>query len=152
MRARTIRTIDAVVFTLVVIAALVLGYTVAEAEERPTPRERQCRFQWVQPGTWTQREELLTAACIEDRWPVEGGLSRVVDIIDCESGWGRFAYNPAGPYVGLGQHVLSAWDDRLRSYTPVHWELRENWSNSRSMLTITIRMMSRVGLSPWSCA
>lgn len=74
-------------------------------------------------------------------------------IISCESGWFRLARGGSyGQYVGLAQHVLSAWDDRFRSYAPDRWEMKNRWQNSRSMLTVTIRMMNAVGLSPWGCA
>jgi hypothetical protein len=123
----------------------------AEPTHQQEMREKQCRFQWVDKGTWTAREERRTAHCVLERWPsVEWERFRAV--IACESGWSRLAYNPTGPYVGLGQHVLSSWYARVRSYSPPFWGLQENWRNSRSMLTVTARMMHDVGLGPWSCA
>lgn len=103
----------------------------------------------MQDARWTPREELRTAECIQARWSVPGGLDKLVHVIACESGWGRLAYNPAGPYVGLGQHVLSAWPSRVHAYTPNLWELKPGWRNSRSNLTVTIRMAHRVGWGPW---
>ena len=115
-------------------------------------RQRQCRYQWVDPGTWTAREERRTALCVLTRWPTPGGWTAFHRIIGCESGWNRTAYNPTGPYVGLGQHALSSWTSRVRSYSPPLWGLHPGWRNSRTMLTVTARMMHSVGLSPWSCA
>lgn len=115
-------------------------------------REKQCRYQWKDPGTWTAREERLTALCVLERWSVPGGWTQLNSTIGCESGWRRDAYNPAGPYVGLGQHALSAWPYRVRSYSPPLWGLHPQWRNSRTMLTVTIRMMHAVGTSPWTCA
>jgi len=115
-------------------------------------RERQCRYQWLQPGTWTAKEERRTALCILGRWEVPGGWSEFRRVIGCESGWSRFAYNSGGPYVGLGQHVLSSWPGRVRAYSPPLWSLSPRWQNSRTMLTITARMMHSVGLGPWACA
>ncbi len=33
-------------------------------------------------------------------------------VIDCESNFNAAAYNPSGPYVGLFQHLLRAWESR----------------------------------------
>jgi hypothetical protein len=126
---------------------LVAGSTAMAEPDRPSPRERQCRFQWVDEGTWTTREEELTTDCILDRWDVPGGESVFDCIIARESGWNRMAYNPAGPYLGLGQHVASAWGSRVAAYEPFHWELRERWPNSRTQITVTARMMHALGTS-----
>ena len=115
-------------------------------------REKQCRYQWVDPGTWTAKEERRTALCVLARWPVPGGWTEFRSVIGCESGWSRFAYNPAGPYVGLGQHSESSWPGRVAQYSPPLWRLRPQWFNSRTMLTITARMAHSMGWSPWSCA
>jgi hypothetical protein len=125
--------------------------TPAQANQQEM-RERQCRYQWVDKGAWTAREEARTARCVVARWSVPGGLEAFDRIISCESGWNREAYNPSGPYVGLGQHDLGSWASRFRSYDPEWWHLSSRWQNSRTMLTITARMMHSVGLSPWSCA
>lgn len=139
-------------------AALVTGIAAARppeasANDRPIEaswRWHQCRMQSLEHGTWTAREERLTTACVLARWSVPGGTFD--RIISCESGWNRLAYNPSGPYVGLGQHALSSWTSRVRSYAPRYWRLSPRWQNSRTMITITARMMHSVGLSPWSCA
>ena len=115
-------------------------------------RVKQCRFQWVDPGTWTAKEERRTEACVLDRWSVPGGPSTFSRIIGCESGWNRLAYNPGGPYIGLGQHALSSWTSRVRTYSPPLWHLNPNWRNSRTMLTITARMVHSMGWGQWSCA
>jgi hypothetical protein len=125
--------------------------TPAQANQQEM-REKQCRYQWVDPGTWTAREERRTAECVTRRWSIPGGYTTFSTVIGCESGWNRLAYNPAGPYVGLGQHALSSWISRLWVYRPPLWNLNPRWQNSRTMLTITVRMMHSVGLSPWSCA
>jgi len=90
--------------------------------------------------------------CVLDRGPTPGGWETFRATLSCESGWNRLAYNSAGPYVGLGQHALSAWSARVRSYAPSLWDLNPGWRNSRTMLTITARMMHAEGLSPWACA
>ena len=114
-------------------------------------RERQCRFQWVDPGIWTAREERRTALCIIGRWPVSWDtLNRT---IACESGWWRKAYNPNG-HVGLGQHDEDAWDDRVGAFMPEGWRTGPwaRWQNSRSNLLVTIRMAYVSGWGAWSCA
>jgi hypothetical protein len=114
---------------------------VAGAAERITPRERQCRFQWMDPGIWTGREEFRTAVCVVEKWSVPGGLSVFRCVIGKESGWYRKAYNPAGPYLGLGQHVASAWDDRVINLEPYYWQLDPSWKNSRSQMAVSAQMM-----------
>lgn len=139
----------------ILVALIIIGGT-PSANAGPTHqqemREKQCRYQWVDKGIWTAREERRTAICITERWTVPGGFPTFSRIIGCESGWSRLAFNPYGPYVGLGQHALSAWQARVLSYSPPLWHLFPGWRNSRTMLTITARMMHSVGLSPWSCA
>lgn len=121
-------------------------------------RERQCRYQWLDPGTWTAREERRTALCVLDRWSVPGGWPTFRRIIGCESGWYRKAINAgvstSTTYVGLGQHMLSAWYGRVTTYLPDAWKIGPwmRWRNSRAMLATTAHMMHSVGLSPWSCA
>ncbi len=112
----------------------------------------QCRFQWLDRGVWTAREEDRTARCVLERWPVLGGLAKFRAVIGCESGWSRFAYNPNGPYVGLAQHALSSWPYRVSAYRPAWWRLRPGWMNSRTAITITARMVNAGGWGPWSCA
>jgi hypothetical protein len=137
----------------VTLAGIAIGPPAASADDRLQEyREKQCRFQHLDPGTWTAREERRTALCVLERWPVPGGWSGFSSVVACESGWNRLAYNAVGPYVGLGQHALSSWMSRVRAYSPPLWGLSIRWQNSRTMLTITARMMHSIGLSPWSCA
>jgi hypothetical protein len=139
--------------TLASIAVLMFSLSLANAQaNQQEMRERQCRYQWVDKGTWTPKEEARTARCVVERWSVPGGLSTFDAVISCESGWNRLAYNSGGPYVGLAQHALSSWSSRVRTYTPSFWHLFPGWRNSRTMLTITARMMNAEGLSAWGCA
>lgn len=112
-------------------------------------RWKQCRFQSLQHGTWTAREERLTAECVTKKWPVPGGLSTLSRVVSCESGWYRKAYNGAGPYVGLGQ--VSDWSTRFHVFKAKAWRLSPNWTNSRSMLTVVARWAHASGWSAWSC-
>jgi hypothetical protein len=50
----------------------------ASGTQQQQIRERTCRFQWVDRGTWTAREERRTLACVVDRFgPVDGGIPKV---------------------------------------------------------------------------
>jgi hypothetical protein len=136
-----------------VLAAIIVGGSVPARAVSPHADEiRQCQFNWLDAQTWTNREELRTARCAVDRWSVAGGLAKFVAVIDCESGWSRFAYNSAGPYVGLFQHDLWAWPLRVRAYEPLKWDLKESWSNARTAIVITARMVHMGGWGPWTCA
>jgi hypothetical protein len=129
---------------------LTLSQPALAQEHQAEMRDNQCRYQWVDEGTWTPDEEWRTARCVAARWSIP---SETLDrIISCESGWDRLSVNPMGPYVGLAQHMLSAWFQRFRVYAPPLWHLTPSWKNSRTMLTVTVRMMHDVGLSPWGCA
>ena len=146
--------------TLLVLAAFFSKTWITQAHAEPSHqqemRQKQCRYQWMDPGTWTAREERATSLCVLNRWSVPGGRSTFDSILSCESNWNRLAFNPAGPYVGLGQHALSAWPSRVRSYAPPLWKLPDRWQNSRTMITVTARMMHAIGAdgveSQWSCA
>jgi hypothetical protein len=112
----------------------------------------QCRFDWLDHQTWTNREEHRTASCVLDRWSVPGGLAKFDSVIDCESGWWRKAYNAIGPYVGLAQHALSSWLYRVKAYKPTWWHLKSDWRNPRTQIVVTARMVIAQGWSAWSCA
>lgn len=116
-------------------------------------RQDECRFQSLRPGTWTALEEQLTAECAVRKWPVDGGYTRFYSVGDCESGWNRLASN-AGRYLGLFQHSARYWSDRVSAFNPDTWEapLRDRWTNSRSAVVVTARMVHREGWDAWSCA
>lgn len=112
----------------------------------------ECRFQGLQRGTWTAREELLTARCAIGKWPIPGGMSKLDSVISCESGWNRNAVSSSGSYVGLAQHALRYWSGRVGTYEPNRWDLADGWRNSRTHLVVTVRMVRAVGWGPWGCA
>jgi transglycosylase-like protein len=39
----------------------------------------------------------------------EAQLAHALRIVPCESGWNVHAYNPAGPFYGLGQFLMATW-------------------------------------------
>lgn len=134
-------------------ARLADSQTAAPGDANRQLRERTCRFQWLDPGTWTAREERRTTDCVLARWPVEGGEPKFVAVGACESGWWRFANN-GGSYLGLFQHAASAWYWRVRSYMPDGWRVGPwtRWTNSRAQIVVTARMVHAGGWGPWSCA
>lgn len=129
---------------MALVAGAVLFGAVAPATAVPQPvriereMESKCRFQWVDPGEWTQREEFLTATCITSRWPVPGGYAQLNCVASHESGWNRFAYNPNG-HVGLFQHDEGAWRGRVYRARNVHpyWRIPVDWRNSFTQLLVT---------------
>jgi hypothetical protein len=84
---------------------------------------------------------------VTDRWPVSGGLRKLIRVGHCESGWSRLATN--GRYVGLFQHDAGAWGYRVRRYEPQLWDLQPGWRNPRTQITVTVRMVRDEGWSPW---
>ena len=133
-----------------------LDASLADAQAATMPagnhwRWRQCTFQSLNDPIWTALEERLTGKCVVDRFGFPGGFAKLSQIISCESGWSRLAYNPAG-FVGLAQHAISAWAGRVRAYAPAWWKVSPRWTNSRTMLAVTVRYADAVGLGPWSCA
>lgn len=78
-------------------------------------------------------------------WYAGGGsdalLPRTLAIIACESGWDVYAYNPAGPYNGLGQ-----WDTSWWSYGG--GDIHDPWQQGHNMAT---RVRRDGGFGAWGC-
>jgi len=148
-----------IALVLAVVVCFCGNPTTATAADSYDQRVRQCKFDWLDRGTWTAREEARTTRCVLERWPVPGGLPKFRAVIACESGWNRFAYNPVGPYLGLGQHDgsylapgVTVWDLRVILYQPFWWHLKPSWKNSRTQIVVTARMVQAQGWGPWACA
>jgi hypothetical protein len=137
---------------LIAAAFLSRGY-VEDTNAEEGWRQDQCRYQSLEKGTWTAREERLTAACVEAKWPVPGGLQKMVQVGSCESGWYRLANN-GGNYLGLFQHAAPYWSGRVGSLMPRAWRLGQwsRWQNSRAQIVVTARMVHSGGWGPWTCA
>jgi hypothetical protein len=139
------------------IAATLAGWAIgppAQSRQRDDDwRQTQCRYQSLQPGTWTELEERRTAGCVVQRWPVPGGLSKFSAVVACESGWNRLANN-AGNYLGLAQHSARYWPDRVTSLMPERWRIGpwDRWQNSRSQIVVTARMAHSAGWLAWTCS
>lgn len=139
----------AVTFGLALLLAAFVGRSyVGEAKAEHDWRMDQCRYQSLQAGTWTPREEYLTAQCAVQKW-IPGSFGRFSSVADCESNWDRFANNH-GNYVGLFQHDADSYVGRVRQYGPSSYDLSTRWRNSRGQIVTTARMISAVGWSPWA--
>ena len=137
------------------LAGMAIGPPAASADDRQDQvRERQCRFQWVDPGTWTAREEQRTLACVVQHFgPIDGGVDKARQVGSCESGWYRLASN-GGDYLGLFQHAATAWPSRVAWAMPDGWRVGpwSSWRNSRAQIVVTVRMVHASGWGAWSCA
>ena len=114
-------------------------------------REQTCRYNSLVEEEWTAREERLTSECVLAKWGVSGGYRKFWVVGACESGWNRLASN-GGRYLGLFQHSAAYWGTRVRNLAPAHWSLAPRWTNSRSQIVVTARMVHAGGWDPWSCA
>lgn len=87
--------------------------------------------------------------CAVNRWPVSGGLSMALCIVDRESSFWPWAYNASGA-SGLFQQM--DWANRVpyylhRRWFPNHWQ--PGAFNARANVLLSIQMMHRGGLGPW---
>ena len=136
----------------VLTVCLFLPGTAHADEQRATRHQRnQCLFNWMHEDEWTPREERRTAFCVLRRWNVPGGMPKFQAVGDCESHWYRFASN-GGRYLGLFQHSRKYWPGRVRHFEPYWWDLAPGWTNSRTQIVVTARMVRAQGWGAWSCA
>jgi hypothetical protein len=84
--------------------------------------------------------------------PIPGGFPELDKVAACESGWRRLAVSSSSTYLGLFQHARSYWSGRLHTFAPATWDLSPRWQNSRSAITVTVRMVKAEGWGAWSCA
>lgn len=94
-------------------------------------------------------EHLLT--CVEHLWPVPGGIEKVFQIVDRESGFWPWAQNPSSLCSGLFQDVLSLWPGRLHTFWNPAWFWRTpSVFNARANAIVNIRMIHNSGSwGPW---
>lgn len=92
----------------------------------------------------TSRAEIR---CAVDRFgPVPGGAERAICIARRESGLVPTARSrPKGLYVGLYQHLRSAWTARYADYTDPSWDLPTSPFSGRTNAIVTIRMVRTMG-------
>jgi hypothetical protein len=87
--------------------------------------------------------------CATDRWEVRGGARRAICVADAESDLNPRASTAGGDYLGLYQHIATAWPGRFDTWTRRSWNLNESALSGRSNAIVTIRMVNADGWGPW---
>lgn len=130
---------------LILTAALLLGLVpAASAGHRPGP----CDIH-RQPDETVVHHSKELIRCAVAKWPVRGGSARAICIAKRESGLIPTAESAGGDYLGLFQHMATAWEDRYTSWTWPGWRLKDDALNGRSNAIVTIRMAHDGGWGPW---
>ncbi|MGZ5127928.1 MAG: hypothetical protein ACXWZU_09185 [Actinomycetota bacterium] len=101
------------------------------------------------PGETVVHHSKELIRCATAKWPVPGGAGRAVCIADRESGLVPTAASPGGDFLGLFQHMASAWPDRYTAWTWPGWQLKDDALNGRTNTIVTIRMANDGGWGPW---
>ena len=126
------------------ILVMVLSPVAARADHRPGP----CN---VHPG---QDESVVShmkriIRCAVEEWDVGGGAERAICVADAESHLNPDAGSNDGEYLGLFQHIATAWPDRYETWTRPGWDLPESAFSGRTNTIVTIRMVHENGWGPW---
>lgn len=130
---------------LILTVTVVLGSApVALAQHRPGP----CDVH-LEPTESLVHHSKDLIRCAAAKWPVDGGAARAICIAKRESGLIPTAESPSGDYLGLFQHMASAWADRYEAWTWPGWELKASALNGRTNTVVTIRMVHAGGWGPW---
>ncbi|MEX0989210.1 MAG: hypothetical protein WD206_02800 [Actinomycetota bacterium] len=107
---------------------------------RRVPRQL-CKFDWKK----SDRQVKRTIRCAVRRWHVRGGVRKAMKVARRESGFEPRAYNSAGPYLGVYQHVRSYWPSRARQMGLPG----KSAFNGRANVIVSIRMVNKHGWGPW---
>lgn len=100
---------------------------------------------------FSNKDERQAVRVIVSKWHVPGGVRKAVQIIRCESGFSARARNAC--CAGLLQLHRSYFGGWFRQYNPHRgWRLKNRVYNSRTNLTIGLRMAHARGWGAWSCA
>jgi len=118
------------------------------------PRVDACHF-ILAHQEWNPVSVVRFIRCADEVWNVPGTPKYIISIARCESGLRYRAYNSSGPYLGIFQHVQSAWSERVERYIqPLH--IRDTrWLNPEVNILIALRMAISMRGWPndqWSCA
>jgi hypothetical protein len=87
--------------------------------------------------------------CATDLWEVPGGAERAICVADAESHLNPLATSAGGDFLGLFQHMATAWPDRFDTWTQRRWNLNDSALSGRSNAIVTIRMVDAAGWGPW---
>ena len=130
---------------LTIAVAVTLGLApVANAHHRAGP----CDVHRL-PGETVVHHSKELIRCATVKWPVPGGAGRAICIADRESGLIPTVASPGGDFLGLYQHMASAWPGRYAAWTWPGWQLKEDALNGRTNTIVTIRMANGSGWGPW---
>ena len=116
----------------------------SHADHRPGP----CDIH-LQPGETVVHHSKELIRCAVAKWNVRGGAARAICIAKRESGLIPTAESSGGDYLGLFQHMASAWPDRYDAWTWPGWNLKDDALNGRTNTVVTIRMVHDGGWGPW---
>lgn len=125
--------------------ALVLGLAPAAAAHH---RSGPCDVH-VLPGETVVHHSKELIRCAVRKWAVDGGAARAICIARRESGLIPTAESAGGDYLGLFQHMASAWPDRYGAWALPGWNLKSSALNGRTNTIVTIRMVHDDGWGPW---
>jgi hypothetical protein len=125
--------------------ALLAGLApVARADHRPGP----CDIH-LQPSETVVHHSKELIRCAVAKWAVHGGAARAICIAKRESGLVPTAESGGGDFLGLFQHMATAWPDRYDAWTWPRWKLKDDALNGRTNAVVTIRMVHDGGWGPW---
>ncbi len=100
-----------------------------------------CPIEW-RKGTW-QVKQLIR--CAAHHFGVPGGVTKALYIAQRESRFRPRAYNSYSGALGIYQHLSRYWPGRAYTYGFKGW----SGFNARANIIVTMRMVSRMGWSPW---
>jgi hypothetical protein len=146
--------------TGLVLAFAITALSTTTALADITPQERFNRVAYAtmegDPEHFSRDEVRLTVRAAAANILGWDSVPLAMSVAECESGFNEYAYNPGGPYVGVFQHLLSAWDERIATFTqpdgPLGVHPWAGWHNARAQAIMSMRMVKAVGWGPWACA
>ena len=134
-----------------VVGAVLIMATVIPAAARSW-RWDECRFRNYSGGAGFNRTEItLLVRCGARAFPVPGGPSKALAVMDCESSGSQFA---GTTHIGLFQFAPSTFDSVMDRWSGLwhRWGVKPDPWNARSNALAAIRKASADGWGAWSCA
>lgn len=114
--------------------------TVESSVEAVVSSTRICPIDWQQ-STWHVKKLIRCAAAYYNV-----SSSKALYIAWRESRYLPTAYNQKGDAAGIYQHVMKYWPDRAETYGFPD----SSAFNARANIIVTMRMVHRIGWSPWA--
>lgn len=145
---RTARSVSAFVLLSLSVVLLATGGSIpALAHHRTGP----CDIHRTADMTIKEHSKALIR-CAVARWPVKGGADKAICVARRESALNPKAVGGDGAYLGLFQHMKSAWHERFVAWTKRAWQLKDDGLNGRSNTIVTIRIANAQGWAAWKGA